>query len=127
MSRVVELLCSRRLSQVAVLALMSIGFVGCSGDMSSRLSQNPFASQPEATAAVSTPAIERRELPQYNRAQSQALPPSISAPQSYPSPAVSGGGRGIASYAPPVHPIETTGTVPRSIAARNPAGTAIIV
>ena len=140
MSRVVELLCSRRVPQVAVLALMSIGFAGCSADMSTRLSQNPFsnpfASQPEATASVPGPAVERRELPQYARPQSQdtsrALPPTIAAPQSYPTAgAVSGGGRGLASYAPPAHPIETTGSVPpRSVAATRAAGqggTTIIV
>jgi murein DD-endopeptidase MepM/ murein hydrolase activator NlpD len=124
MSRVVEWLCSRRVSQVAVLALMSIGFAGCSADLSSRLAQNPFASQAEATAAVSTPAVERRELPQYARPQS---PPAISAPQSYPSTAVSGVGRGITSYTPPARPIGTTASVPRSVAARNPARTTIIV
>src|SRR3979409_658291 len=141
MSRVVELLCSRRVPQVAVLALMSIGFAGCSADMSTRLSQNPFsnpfASQPEATASVPAPAVERRELPQYARPQSQdtsrALPPTIAAPQSYPTAGsgVSGGGRGLASYAPPAHPIETTGSVPpRSVAANRAAGqggTTIIV
>src|SRR5712664_2416526 len=144
MSRVVELLCSRRLPHVAVLALISIGFAGCSADMQTRLSQssfsNPFASQAESTGAV--PAPERRELPQYSRPsshyQSSALPPPIAAPQSYPaaSAGVSGGGRGIASYAPPARPpLETTGTVaPRSIAAAHapvahgPAnGTTIIV
>jgi murein DD-endopeptidase MepM/ murein hydrolase activator NlpD len=127
MPRVVELLCSRRLPHAAVLALMSFGFAGCSADMSSRLSQNsfsnPFASQQEATGSVPTPAIEHRELPQYSRPQSQyqssALPPAISAPQSYPT-AVSGGGRGLASYSPPAHPqLETTG----SIAARSVAAT----
>ena len=130
MSRVVELLCSRRVPQAAVLALMSIGFAGCSADMSTRLSQNsfsnPFASQPEATGSVPTPTVERRELPQYSRPQyqpqyqSSALPPPIAAPQSYPaaSAGVSGGGRGLASYTPPAHPIETTGSVaPRSVAA----------
>ena len=138
MSRIVELLCSRRVPHVAALALMSFGFAGCSGDMQTRLSQNPFASQPEATGSVPPPAVERRELPQYSRPksqyQSQALPPPIAAPQSYPAAGggVSGGGRGIASYAPPpAHPIETTGTVaPRSVAAaRAPAraGTTIIV
>ena len=135
MSRVVELLCSRRVPQVAVLALMSIGFAGCSADMSSRLSQNPFASQPDATGAVPTATVERRELPQYARPhpqyQSQALPPAIAAPQSYPAAnaGVSGGGRGLASYAPPAHPIETTGSVPHSVAAAHaPAqGTTIIV
>jgi murein DD-endopeptidase MepM/ murein hydrolase activator NlpD len=144
MSRVAELLYSRRVPQVAALALMSIGFAGCSADMSTRLSQdqfsNPFASQPEATGSVQpTP---RRELPQYARPQSQyqssALPPPISAPQSYPasqpyssaSAGVSGGGRGVGSYAPPSHqPLETTGSVaPRSIAATHAqGGTTIIV
>jgi murein DD-endopeptidase MepM/ murein hydrolase activator NlpD len=142
MSRVVELLCSRRLPHVAALALMSFGFAGCSADMSTRLSQNstsnPFASQPEATGSVPTPAVERRELPQYSRPQtqyqSQALPPPIAAPQSYPAAnsGVSGGGRGLASYAPPpAHPLETTGSVaPRSVAATRAAGqggTTIIV
>jgi murein DD-endopeptidase MepM/ murein hydrolase activator NlpD len=123
MSRIVELLCSRRVPHVAVLALMSIGFAGCSADMSSRLSQNPFASQSEATGAVPAPTVERRELPQYARPQSQAQPPAIAAPQSYPAAGgVSGGGRGLASYAPPGRPIEATGSVPRSIAAtRSPA------
>jgi murein DD-endopeptidase MepM/ murein hydrolase activator NlpD len=144
MSRVVELLYSRRVPQVAALALMSFGFAGCSADMSTRLSQdqfsNPFASQPEATGSVQ-PA-PRRELPQYARPQSQyqsaALPPPISAPQSYPaaqpyssaSAGVSGGGRGVGSYAPPTHqPLETTGSVaPRSIAATHAqGGTTIIV
>ncbi len=141
MSRVVELLCSRRAPQAAVLALMSIGFAGCSADMSTRLSQdsfsNPFASRQEATGSVPTPTVERRELPQYSRPQyqpqyqSSALPPPIAAPQSYPTGGgVSGGGRGLASYSPPAHPIEPTGSVaPRSVAARGfgHGGTTIIV
>jgi murein DD-endopeptidase MepM/ murein hydrolase activator NlpD len=141
MSRVVELLYSRRAPQVAVLALMSVGFAGCSADMSTRMSQNsfsnPFASQSEATGSVPTPVVERRELPQYARPQSQyqsaALPPPISAPQSYPAAntGMSGGGRGVASYTPPTHqPLEATGTIaPRSVAARPPMqrGTTIIV
>src|SRR6202012_5614943 len=112
MSRVVELLCSRRTPQFAVLALMSVGFAGCSADMSTRMSQNsfsnPFASQPEATGSVPTPAVERRELPQYSRPQSQyqsaALPPPISAPQSYPAanPGMTGGrGGGASFFSPP--------------------------
>src|SRR3954451_10327150 len=143
MSRIVELLCSRRTPQVAVLALMSFGFAGCSADMQTRMSQNsfsnPFTSQPETTASVAapTPQVERRELPQYARPQSQAQssapPPPIAAPQTYPAGGVSGGGRGVASYSPPARqPIETTGTVaPRSIAAtRAPgrdAGSTIII
>lgn len=145
MSRVVELLYSRRVPHVAALALMSIGFAGCSADTQTRLSQssfsNPFASQPEATGSVPAPRVERRELPQYARPQSQypqyqsqALPPPVSAPQSYPaaSGGVSGGGRGLSSYTPPAQPhLETTGTVaPRSVAANHGAaqgGTTIIV
>jgi hypothetical protein len=121
MSRVVELLYSRRTPQVAVLALMSFGFAGCSSDMQTRMSQNsfsnPFTSQPETTGTVAAPApqVERRELPQYARPQPQyqssALPPPVGAPQSYPADGVSGGGRGIASYSPPTRqPIETTGS-----------------
>jgi murein DD-endopeptidase MepM/ murein hydrolase activator NlpD len=146
MSRIAELLCSRRMPQVAVLTLMSVGFAGCSADMQTRFSDssfsNPFASQPEATGSVRPPAAERREQPQYARPQtsapqfqSQALPPpAVAAPPAYPasSGGVSGGGRGISSYAPPSHsPIETTATVPpRSVAAARPAapnGTTIIV
>lgn len=144
MSRLAELLRSRRVPQVAVLTLMSVGFAGCSADMQTRLSDfsNPFASQPEATGSVRSPAAERREPPQYARPQgsapqfqSQALPPpAVAAPPAYPasSGGVSGGGRGVSSYAPPSHsPIETTATVPpRSVAAARPAapnGTTIIV
>jgi murein DD-endopeptidase MepM/ murein hydrolase activator NlpD len=148
MSRIVELLCSRRLSHVAALALISIGLAGCSGDMSTRLSQesfsnpfasNPFASQPEATSIVPPAPVERRDLPRYSRPQpyyqSSALPAPIAAPQSSPiaSAGVSGGGRGLASYAPPPArpPMEATGTVaPRSVAAIHgpgPGGTKIIV
>jgi murein DD-endopeptidase MepM/ murein hydrolase activator NlpD len=150
MSRIVELLRSRRVPQAAVLTLMSVGFAGCSADMQTRFSDssfsNPFASQPEATGSVRSPAVERREPPQYARPQSsapqfqsQALPPPVvAAPPAYPasSGGVSGGGRGISSYAPPSRsPIETTATVPpRSVAAARPVahpvahnGTTIIV
>ena len=141
MSGVVELFGSRRVPHVAVLALISIGFAGCSADMSTRFSQNsspnPFASQSEATGSVPAPAVERRELPQYTRPPSQsqaaASPPPIDQPQSYRSASagVSGGGRGLASYTPPAHPIETTGTVaPQSVAAIHGPGqgnTTIIV
>ncbi|MBN8972118.1 MAG: LysM peptidoglycan-binding domain-containing M23 family metallopeptidase [Rhizobiales bacterium] len=138
MSRVVDLLCSRRVPQVAVLALMSIGFAGCSADMSTRFADNPFNSRSETTGSVRgapyaapTPRVERQELPQYSRPQPQqqqsytssSLPPPVSAPQSYPSypttSGTSGGGRGVSSYDPPARPrIESTGTVAsRSVAA----------
>jgi murein DD-endopeptidase MepM/ murein hydrolase activator NlpD len=150
MSRAVELLRSRRVPQFAALALMSVGFAGCSADTSTRFSQdnfggNPFRGRQEATgsvqqqpyAAAPVAPVESRPLPQYNRPQYSAapLPPPISAPQSYPTGSASGapgvtggGGRGMASYTPPARPIETTATVaPRSVAATPPAGTAIIV
>ncbi|UGV26844.1 LysM peptidoglycan-binding domain-containing protein [Rhodopseudomonas boonkerdii] len=118
MSRVVELLCSRRSPQVAVLALMSIGFAGCSADMSTRLSQTFDSNQisqnsnrqfgwqgGEATGSVPPRPVAQapRELPQYQRPaynpqpqySSQPLPPPISAPQSYPSAP-----RPVASAAP---------------------------
>lgn len=141
MSVVAELLYSRRVPQVAVLALISFSFAGCSADMQSRLSQsnfsNPFS---ESTGSVQQAPPPQRELPQYARPQtqpgyqSQALPPpAVAAPQSYPVAAgggVSGGGRGLGSYTPPAQPrLEATGTVPpRSVAAAQPAGgTKIIV
>jgi murein DD-endopeptidase MepM/ murein hydrolase activator NlpD len=123
MSRVVELLRSRRVPQAAALALISFGFAGCSADTSTRFQasnfSNPFASQPEATASVPAAPVERRELPQY--ARPHAPPPSVAAPQSYPAPShgVSGGGRGLSSYTPPAQPqLETTSSVgPKSVAA----------
>ena len=79
MSRIAEMLRSRRMPQVAVLTLLSVGFAGCSADMQTRFSDssfsNPFASQPEATGSVRPPAVERRELPQYSR------PPQTQFPQ----------------------------------------------
>ncbi|MET4384711.1 murein DD-endopeptidase MepM/ murein hydrolase activator NlpD [Bradyrhizobium sp. F1.4.3] len=143
MSVVAELLYSRRVPQVAVLALISFSFAGCSADMSSRLSQsnfsNPFAS--EQTGSVQQAPPPQRELPQYARPQTQPgyyqsqplPPPAVAAPQSYPVAAgggVASGGRGLGSYTPPAQPrLEATGTVPpRSVAAAQPAGgTKIIV
>ncbi|MDB5654338.1 MAG: peptidase [Tardiphaga sp.] len=155
MSSVVELLCSRRAPQVAVLAFMSIGFAGCSADMQTRLSQNPnfdagqsrgFGWQGDTTGSVPRQPPAPREMPQYQRPaynpqpayQSSALPPPIAAPQSYPTGRVAsaapmtGGGRGLGSYTPPAAPIETTASVaPRSVAATSAqphdGGTRIIV
>ncbi|MGJ4888727.1 peptidoglycan DD-metalloendopeptidase family protein [Bradyrhizobium sp. HKCCYLRH3099] len=169
MPATVELLRSRRLPQVAALALMSFGVAGCSADMSTRLSQtqspfsNPFAS--DSTGSVQAPPARQHQ--QYSQSytppaapapaySSSALPPpSVGAPQTYPSGGgaggISGGGRGVASYAPPAAvpapqaqtytpaphayappaqpQLETTGAVPpRSVAAARPAGgTKIIV
>jgi murein DD-endopeptidase MepM/ murein hydrolase activator NlpD len=138
MSRFVELLGSRRAPQLAVLAVVALGFGGCSADTSTRFSDssfsNPFASRnsyPEATGSVHQGRYQSRELPQYAR---PASPPIVSAPLSAPaSQPMSGGGRGMASYSPPSAPIEATGTVaPRSVAAAHSGwsregGTRIIV
>ena len=138
MFHLVELHFAPRLPHVAVLALISIGFAGCSADMSTRLAQdsfsNPFASQPEATASVPAP-VERRELPQYARPQSlgQSSALANAAPQSYPTASASPSrvGGGVTSYAPPGQPIATTGSAaPRSVAANHGSGhggTTIIV
>ncbi len=142
MSRVVELLCSRRAPQVAVLAFVSVGFSACSADMQTRFQQAPFGPVESTGSVQQRPQPQRyaepQQLPQYSRPQyqpaqpqyqSQALPP-ISAPPSYPvaggGNGVSGGGRGVASYEPPPRyeaparaPMESTGaTAPRSVAAR---------
>jgi murein DD-endopeptidase MepM/ murein hydrolase activator NlpD len=143
MSRVAATLRSRRVPQIAALALISIGFAGCSADTSTRFTQNDFSSPfgsnrpPEATGSVPqyapSGAVESRPLPQYQRPQyNTSAPPTISPAQSYPSyssGATGGGGRGVASYTPPpARPIETTATVaPRSVAAAPVAGTTIIV
>ncbi len=150
MSRFVELISSRHAPHFVVLTLVSVGFGGCSADTQTRFSEttfsNPFASRsaPESTGSVPSnyrgapqqqPAYQQqsyqqpRELPQYARPQSA---PVISAPLSAPV-ATSGGGKGMASYAPPSSsPIETTASVaPRSVAANSgysrEGGTTIIV
>ena len=59
MSVVAELLYSRRVPQVAVLALISLSFAGCSADMQSRLSQqnfsNPFSSEQTGSVQQAPP------------------------------------------------------------------------
>ena len=73
MLHVVELLCAPRVPHVAVLALISIGFAGCSADMSTRLSQDlfPILLPRNPKPRLRSPApVERRELPQYARPQS---------------------------------------------------------
>ena len=120
MLRVVELRRRRHVPQVAALALMSISFAGCSAD-TTRFAANPFSNSqpaPEATGSVPTGRIESHPLPQYQPTVS--APHTMPAQQVYaaPSSGMSGGGRGLASYTPPAHPIETTGAVgPKSVAA----------
>jgi len=115
MSRLLELLGARRAPSLAVMALVSVSFGGCSADYDSRFSdnsfQNPFASQrSETTGSVRQNHYAQRELPQYSR---PATAPVVSAPLSYPAAqGTSGGGRGMSSYAPPAsNPIDHTGSV----------------
>jgi len=132
MSRLLELFGARRAPSLAVMALVSVSFGGCSADYDTRFSdsslQNPFASQrSETTGAVRQNNYTQRELPQYSR---PATAPVVSAPLSYPvAQGSSGGGRGMSSYTPPSsNPIEHTGSVTqRSVAARHDGGTRIIV
>jgi LysM repeat protein len=143
MSRVAELFRARRASPVAVVALISAGLAGCSAD-SHRFAENPFVTrQQEATGSVPQPhpapaapygRVESRPLPQYG-APPQTAPAYGYQRQSNLQPSgTSGGGRGLAAYAPPSqHPMETTAsTAPRSIAANGGTwsaadGTTIIV
>ncbi len=146
MSRVVELLCSRRVPQVAVLALMSFGFAGCSADMSTRLSQELLL-QSLCLAAGShrlgadRRAVERRELPQYSRPQSASISRRGAAAADRgaailcrsPVAGVSGGGRGrrfLCAAAPASRSRPPARVAPRSVAAARAAGqggTTIIV
>ena len=144
MSRVVELLCSRRVPQAAVLALMSIRFC--------RL-QRRYVDAPLARflfQSLYIPAGSDRFGPDaHGRAPraSAICPSAVSIAVSIIGvaaadrgaavlsdrrvPACPEEGAGLASYSPPAHPIESTGTVaPRSVAATHglgQGGTTIIV
>jgi murein DD-endopeptidase MepM/ murein hydrolase activator NlpD len=132
MPRFAEFVSSRHAPRIAVLALVSFGFAGCSANTSTRFTDNPspkwsnpfdnwsnpFASDKsaDATGSVQQP----RELPQYNRPRYSSSAPVVSAPLSYPT------GSGASS------PIESTGSVtPPSVAATHAysreGGTTIIV
>ena len=69
MSRVVELLYSRRVPHVAALALMSFGFAGCSADMQTRLSgvADHYAQDDTHALALARRAVanlnDRKRLP----------------------------------------------------------------
>jgi murein DD-endopeptidase MepM/ murein hydrolase activator NlpD len=133
MSRVAELFRARRASPVAVVALVSAGLAGCSAD-SHRFAENPFATrQQEATGSVAPPPapaapygrVESRPLPQYGAPPQTAPAYGYQRQGSLQPSGVSGGGRGVAAYAPPSQPIETTASAsPRSIAANGTWSTA---
>ena len=130
MSRLLDLLGARRAPSLAVMALVSVSFGGCSADYDSRFSdssfQNPFASQRSETTGSVRQDHAQRELPQYSR---PATAPVVSAPLSYPvAQGNSGGGRGMSFYAPPAsNPIEHTGSVTQRSATQREGGQRIIV
>jgi len=113
----------RPLPQAAVLALVSAGIAGCSGEVS-RFNDNPFADNngPEMTGSIQggqgapVGRVESRPLaPQGAQGGAQV---SYSPNVTRVNPGISGGGRGMASYAPnPAHsaaspaPSEVTGTI----------------
>ena len=125
MSCVLELLRSRSWPRAAVLALMTIGVAGCSGEVS-RFDESPYVSRsnPEPTGSIppaqAAPAgrVESSPLPPQT---AQAAPPDpvMSAPA---SSGVAGGGRGLASYSPTSTPPSVTG--PSSSPARPSAALA---
>jgi len=102
----------RPLPHVAVLALVSAGIAGCSGD-ASRFNDSIFS---DNNTPATTGSIQGQGAP-VGRVESRPLPPQ-SAQSSYsPNPGIAGGGRGMASYAPnPAHsavspPSDVTGAV----------------
>ena len=122
MFHVVELLCAPRLPHVAVLALISIGFAGCSADMSTRLSQDFFPillprnpkprlrSPPRSSAANFRSMRGRKPTPHISRLPCRRLPSRRRNPIRHQQWGVGRGARGLSSYAPPAQPqLETTG------------------
>ena len=135
---------ARAVSRLALLALLSAGVAGCSTDFS-RMSENPWASKPQASnqnqGAAGSNEVTGSVRQPTNRVESAALPP--------PTQPTYGGGAGMASYqapqtvtAPPAPPAahpprrpEYTGSVsapPATAQAAAPSwswdgGTAIIV
>ena len=102
----------RPLPYVAVLALVSAGIAGCSGD-ASRFNDSIFS---DNNAPATTGSIQGQGAP-VGRVESRPLPPQSAQSPYSPNPGIAGGGRGMASYAPnPAHsavspPSDVTGAV----------------
>ena len=102
----------RPLPHVAVLALVSAGIAGCSGD-ASRFNDSIFS---DNNAPATTGSIQGQGAP-VGRVESRPLPPQSAQSVYSPNPGIAGGGRGMASYAPnPAHsavspPSDVTGAV----------------
>jgi murein DD-endopeptidase MepM/ murein hydrolase activator NlpD len=117
-------------SRAVALGLVSISAAGCSAD-SSRFGEGPYGSrgsQSEATGSIGQGApvghVESRPLPQT----SQLPPPQAAGQAPVASAVVAGGGRGMASYSPPVAPYNppaaaATYAPPQTQAAYNPPPT----
>ena len=136
MSRVVELLCSRRVAarrgagaDVHWVCRLQRRHADAACRKTTLL-QSLCLATGNHRLGTGRPQVERRELPQYSRPQSQyqssrcrrrSRPRSPIRP---PQPACPGEGAALSSYAPPAHqPLETTATVaPRSVAADPRAG-----
>jgi murein DD-endopeptidase MepM/ murein hydrolase activator NlpD len=116
----------RPLPHAAVLALVSAGIAGCSGD-TSRFNDNIFDNIfADKNAPEMTGSIQGGQGAPVGRVDSQPLPPQGAQSSYSQNSGFAGGGRGMASYAPnPAHsaaspaPSEVTGTV----AASKPAST----
>ncbi len=116
----------RPLPQAALLALVSAGIAGCSGD-TSRFNDNIFADIfADKNGPEMTGSIQGSQGAPVGRVETRPLPPQSAQSSSPQNSGFAGGGRGMASYAPnPAHsaaspaPSEVTGTV----AASKPAST----
>jgi murein DD-endopeptidase MepM/ murein hydrolase activator NlpD len=104
MNSLIELSSLLPWSRAIALGLVSVGIAGCSAE-SARFGEAPYAvrgGQSETTGSIGQGApvgqVETRPLPQT----SQLPPPQNPAPVA--STVVAGGGRGMASYSPPVTP-----------------------
>lgn len=100
----------RSQSRAVALSLSAVGLAGCGSD-TTRFNDSPFASRP--SSAEVTGAVPASRAPVARVEQSQLPPPSggyYSQPVSSAPVGVSGGGRGMASYAP-ASGQEVTGSV----------------
>ena len=97
MSRVLEMVRSRRWPRAAVLALMSIGVAACSSD-TSRFNDNPFAalSHPETTGSVVQGAPPQTQTAPVGRVESRPLAPqSTQAQPLQPATKLAAAGPGV--------------------------------
>src|SRR6267142_1530987 len=117
MNSVVELLRSWSPPRAIALALIAVGVAGCSAD-STRFNDSPFAARQSSDDVTGSVPTSRTS----SRVEQSPLPPppgSQPATGSAASAGMSGGGRGVASYAPSSP--EYTGSVQAPPPASRPA------